>query len=139
MLHLTRPIYCFTAKYSTHRNFKKIDDRDERQRLRDIVQKNLPAGMGAIIRTSSTSRGEKEIKQDLNYLIKIWNTIRDSYEKAERKEKIHADLPLSLSVVRDHLDEDVEAVITNDKNTQQEIYRFLKNVAPEYTHKIKTV
>ena len=116
---------------------KKIDDRDERQRLRDIVQKNLPAGMGAIIRTSSTSRGEKEIKQDLNYLIKIWNTIRDSYEKAERKEKIHADLPLSLSIVRDHLDEDVEAVITNDKNTQPEIYRFLKNVAPEYTHKIK--
>lgn len=117
---------------------KKIDQKEERHRLRTIVLSNLPDGMGAIIRTSSLNRGEKEIKQDLTFLIKTWHLILDKFAKAKAKEKIHEDLPLSLAVVRDHLDEDVENVITNDKHTQQELYKFVKNIAPEYALKIKS-
>ncbi len=116
---------------------KKIDQRDERQRLRTIILSNLPEGMGAIIRTSSLNRGEKEIKQDVAFLIKTWRSILEKFSNAKGKELIHEDLPLSLAIVRDHLDEDVESVITNDKHTQQELYRFVKNIAPEYALKIK--
>jgi ribonuclease G len=116
---------------------KKIEEREERDRLREILKSNLPPGMGAIIRTSSVSRGEKEIKQDLNYLLKEWDAIREAFNKAEKKDCIHKDIPLSLAVIRDNLDEDVESVITNDQATQQEIYRFIKNIAPEYSHKVK--
>jgi len=115
---------------------KKIDNREERQRLRKIVLDNLPEGMGAIIRTSSLNRGEKELKQDLAFLVKTWRDILDAFAKSSPKEKIHEDLPLSLAIVRDHLDEDVESVITNDKKTQQELVKFVKNIAPEYIFKI---
>jgi len=116
---------------------KKIENREERQRLKNIILTHLPKGMGAIIRTSSLNRGEKEIKQDLNYLLKTWRAILDKFAKAQGKEHLHSDLPRSLAVVRDHLDEDVSAVITNDKKTQQELLKFVKNIAPEYTHKIQ--
>lgn len=116
---------------------KKIDDREERQRLKNIVLKNLPKGMGAIIRTSSLNRGEKEIRQDLNYLLQTWRSILEKSKKGSPKEQIHIDLPLSLAVIRDHLDEDVDLVITNDQNTQKEIYKFIKTIAPEYSHKIQ--
>ncbi len=116
---------------------KKIENRDERQRLKNTVLAQLPKGMGAIIRTSSLNRGEKEIKQDLNYLLKTWRSILEQYDKNKPKELIHKDLPLYLAVIRDYLDEDVEAVIVNDKQTQQEIYKFVKNIAPEYSHKIQ--
>ncbi len=116
---------------------KKIDDREERQRLKNIVLSNLPEGMGAIIRTSTQNHTEKEIKRDLDYLMKTWRTILDKFAKATAQEKIHEDLPLELAIVRDHLDEDVDEVITNTKESQNNIYQFLKTIAPEYTHKVK--
>lgn len=116
---------------------KKIDNKDERQRLKQIILSTLPEGMGAIIRTSSLNRNEKEIKQDLIYLVKTWRAILDKFAKANAKEKIHEDLPLSMAVVRDSLDDDVESVIINDKKTHQELYKFIKNIAPEHAFKIK--
>jgi ribonuclease G len=116
---------------------KKIEAREERMRLKEIVMRNLPEGMGAIIRTTSEDRPEKEILQDLNYLTDIWHTISKRYEKAAPKEKIHEDLPLPLRMVRDHLDDDVTEVIVDEKQTQAAVYSFVKQIAPEYMYKVK--
>jgi len=51
---------------------KKIEDRDERARLKNIVKTALPEGMGAIIRTTSESRQEHEIVKDINFLLETW-------------------------------------------------------------------
>lgn len=116
---------------------KKIEDRDERMRLKEILRTNLPEGMGAIIRTTSEHRHDKEIIQDIQFLITTWNYITKKYQEAEVQEKIYEDLPLSLQIVRDHLDSDVEEVVTDNQDNQQEIYKFVKKIAPEYAHKIK--
>jgi ribonuclease G len=116
---------------------KKIEDREERNRLKDIVKQYLPEGMGAIIRTTSEGRNANEIGKDLTFLIETWREIEKKFETAEVKEKLYEDLDLSLQIVRDHLDEDVESVIVDNKNDQNMIYKFVKNVAPEYGHKVK--
>lgn len=116
---------------------KKIEERDERARLKDILMRNLPEGMGAIIRTTSQNRTEKEILQDVAYLTEIWNGINTEYQKAKPQQRIHEDLPLPLRMVRDHLDDDVEEVIVDDKTTQAQIYKFVKRIAPEYIYKVK--
>jgi len=92
--------------------------------------------MGAIIRTTSEDRQEKEIVQDVNYLVNLWTTILKRYEEADPGQKIYEDIPLALQVVRDHLDDDVESVITDSKDNQQEVYKFIKSMAPEYSHKV---
>ncbi|MGE0206442.1 MAG: Rne/Rng family ribonuclease [Candidatus Babeliales bacterium] len=115
---------------------KKIEDREERARLKELVLANLPEGMGAIIRTTSEKRLEKEIIRDLHYLVDIWNTILKKYQAAKPTEKIYEDLPLVLSIVRDHLDEDVEDVVIDDQRTQVEVYKFVKTIAPEYAQRI---
>lgn len=116
---------------------KKIENREERNRLRDLVRANLPEGMGAIIRTTSEDRKEEDLIKDINYLVQTWNTIQKKYNAAQPKERIYEDLPLTLQIVRDHLDEDVEAVICDNKETQKELYSFVKMTAPELTHLIK--
>jgi ribonuclease G len=116
---------------------KKIEDRDERTRLKTILSENLPEGMGAIIRTTSEGRSEKEIIRDLKYLLQTWNDVLKNYEAAKPKEKVHEDLPLVLQIVRDQLDEDVEALITDDPQTHKEVLRFVKSIAPEYAQSIK--
>lgn len=116
---------------------KKIESKEERQRLKELLSQNLPPGMGAIIRTTSEFQGAREILQDLNYLVDTWNTIQKRYKEANPKEKIYEDIDLPLQAVRDHLDDDVEMVITDDKETQARIYKFVKNIAPEHTHKVR--
>lgn len=116
---------------------KKIEDRDERHRLKDIVRNNLPEGMGGIIRTTSVGRTEQELAKDLRFLVETWQNIQKNFNSAEPEAKIHEDFPLSLQVVRDHLDDDVEAVITDNKENQKKLYKFIKTIAPEHSMKVK--
>ncbi len=116
---------------------KKIDNKEDRAALRELIRKYLPENMGAIIRTTAKSQKTKAIINDINYLVKTWKNIEEKFKQAEPKEKIHEDIPLSLQVVRDHLDDDVENIITNDKENQKIIYNFIKNFSPEYSHIIK--
>jgi ribonuclease G len=116
---------------------KKIDDRDERNRLRDLILKQLPEGMGAIIRTSTEKRSDDDIKHDASYLVETWNTIQARYKEAKPQEKIYEDIDLSFQVVRDHLDDEVSEVILDNKDAQRRLARFVKEVAQEHSAKIK--
>lgn len=116
---------------------KKIEDRDERTRLKTIVREHLPETMGAIIRTTSENRTESDLIKDLNFLLQEWHSIEKKFAQAKPSEKIHQDLPLVLQIVRDHLDSDVEAIITDSKQSQNELYKFAKQVAPEFAHVIQ--
>ncbi len=116
---------------------KKIDNQEERQRLKEIIRNLLPEGMGGIIRTTSENRKEKELAQDIKYLVQTWNTIQKNYKEAEPEEKIYEDIPLAFQIVRDHLDSDVDEVICDNQKEQQEVYRFVKKIAPEYALKVK--
>lgn len=115
---------------------KKIEEWEERNRLKDIVRQALPEGMGAIIRTTCEGRDAKSIAKDINFLVTRWHAIQRAFASAKPAEKIHEDLELSLQVVRDHLDDDVEAVITDDLESQRNLYNFIKTIAPEYTYKV---
>jgi ribonuclease G len=116
---------------------KKIEDREERSRLKEIVLKHLPEGMGAIIRTSSDGAAEKALVQDIKYLVQTWATIQKNFERTEKVQKIYEDIPLMLQVVRDHLDDDVESVITDDKESRSKVYQFISNTAPEFVDRIR--
>lgn len=117
---------------------KKIEDRTERVRLKEFVVKHLPAGMGAVIRTSAEGKTESEIQKDLNFLISDWNTILTSYANATSKTKIYQDVNITLQVIRDHLDTDIDEIITDSKQNHDEIYKYLSKVAPEFKYKVKT-
>lgn len=116
---------------------KKIEEREERQRLRELVLNNLPEGMGAIIRTTSEHKDAKEILQDLRYLVETWETIQHRFKEAAPTEKIYEDIDLDLQIVRDHLDDDVDLVVCDDQDVQSKVYKFVKMIAPEYVNKVK--
>src|SRR3984885_7254553 len=62
---------------------KKIEDRDERMRLKSIIREHLPEGMGAIIRTTSDGRAEKDLIKDLSYLVQEWYAIEKKFAHAK--------------------------------------------------------
>jgi ribonuclease G len=115
---------------------KKIDSREDRQRLRELLSKHLPEGMGAIIRTASGSNTDAQIVQDLDYLIQLWQSIQKKYASAGQCERIYEDLPMPLQVVRDNLDDDVEQIICDNAASFSNVYKFVKMIAPEHAHKV---
>lgn len=116
---------------------KKIEDRDERTRLKDLLTSNLEEGMGAIARTTALGRKESDIKKDIGFLMSTWKALNKKFAKAKPGEKIHEDLPLTLRAVRDHLDEDIEVVITDDKKDQEKLHTMVKNLTPELASKVR--
>jgi ribonuclease G len=116
---------------------KKIEDREIRNKLREFIQKNLPHNMGAIIRTTAQDRSEKDLKKDLAFLISTWGSITKKFKKANIGEKIYKDIPASLRAVREHLDEEVDLIITDNQEDQKAIYKMVKYFTPEYTNKIR--
>lgn len=116
---------------------RKIEDREERGRLKEILTDSLPKKMGAIVRTTAEGRSAKDIKRDLAFLVHTWTGIQKKFKKAKVGEKLYEDLPVTLRAVRDHFDEDVNMLVTNDKKDQASIYKFVKHFTPELANKIR--
>ncbi|KKP24279.1 MAG: cytoplasmic axial filament protein (Ribonuclease G) [candidate division TM6 bacterium GW2011_GWF2_28_16] len=116
---------------------KKIEDREERARLKEILLKSLPKNMGAIIRTTMEGRKAKDLKKDISFLISTWKSILKKFDRAKVGEKIHEDLRVTLRAVREHFDEDVEVLYVDDKHEKDSIQKFVRNFVPEHIDKIK--
>ncbi len=116
---------------------KKIENREERTRLKELLTSCLPSGMGAIIRTTAEGRTVNDLKKDVAFLVATWRSILKKFKKAKHGENIYTDLPLSLRVMRDHLDEDVEMVVTDSKTDQEALFKFVKHLTPELSDKIR--
>jgi ribonuclease G len=116
---------------------KKIETREERARLKEILTLYLPKGMGAIVRTTAENRSAADLQKDVAFLVSTWKSILKKYAKAASCEKIFTDLPLPIRVMRDHLDEDVEMVVIDNKEEQESVYKFVKNLTPEFVNKIR--
>lgn len=116
---------------------KKIESREERSRLRELLQKSLPKEMGAIIRTTAEGRSAADIQKDLAFLLSSWSAITKRFKKAKSGERIHDDLPVVLRAVREHLDETVDMVVCDSDQDLNSVHKFVKHCMPEQTGKIR--
>jgi len=115
---------------------KKIENRDERMRLRTILTSCLPKGMGAIVRTTSEQRSSSDIQKDVAFLVSLWNTIQKKFSKSSSGECLFTDLPLSLRVVREHFGEDIQEIVIDDKHDFQTVSNYIRNLMPESADKL---
>ena len=102
---------------------KKIRDEEERNRLRDIVRAIKPDGMGLIIRTVAKGVSEEELTQDLQYLLRTWDSIQQRYKIAKKNKLLYREADLVMRMVRDHFNSDVKKVVVDDKDAYERIYQ----------------
>ena len=93
---------------------RKIDSDSERSRLRKLIQKihadeKSPAG-GFIVRTAGVGASEADLRADAQYLLRTWQDMRKSAEKAKAPALVHRDLDLVQRILRDQLSEDFTAI-----------------------------
>lgn len=120
---------------------RKIESDNERHRLRKLIQtiraeEDIPSG-GFIVRTAGVGISEKELRDDVRYLVRTWLDIRGSAEKAKAPALVHRDLDLVQRLLRDQLADDFEAIRVDSEEEYQRIVEFINRIQPRLVKRVK--
>lgn len=80
---------------------RRIQDEKERERLKKITKSLKPQGMGLIVRTLAEGQCEKELEQDVQFLLKVWEQIQRSSKRTQAPGLLYKDHDLVYRLVRD--------------------------------------
>lgn len=117
---------------------KKIEDRAERSRLKRILEEiDPPPGMGYIIRTAGVGRNREELEKDLNYLLKLWNTIVKRVRKEKAPTMVYQESDLVVRTIRDVFTPDISEVVVDNEVVYRKIKDFLKAVMVEQEERLR--
>jgi ribonuclease G len=116
---------------------RRISSDRERRRLREIVDSMRPSGSGFIVRTVAEGVSEKELKADMEFLIKLWNEVVKRSESARCPALIYSDLDLLLRTVRDLFTTDVEKLIIDSRSEYDRVKKFIAALMPDFAGQIE--
>ena len=111
----------------------RIEDEDERERLRGLVTELLgetDAQVGAIVRTVAEGADIDELRADLNFLLKLWHVVQERCSKGEVKTLVHEDLSLPLRVLRDLVTSDVDHILVDSRSDFEAMQEFAETFLP---------
>ena len=109
---------------------RKIQDNNERARLRDLADLAKPEGMGVIIRTLAEGIDGDEIAEDIAQLVEIWQAMQPKIPHVSVPGLVHKDVDLISRLVRDWIDQDVEKITVD----QDEVALILRKAMKEIEH-----
>jgi len=115
---------------------RRLEDTEERERLLTIGNKIKPEGGGLIIRTVAEGRKAADLKQDLDFLVKLWKDLEKRSQHAAPGSMIYTDLNLYLRVMRDYVDDEVEKIHIDSKEAYQSMKKFARRFMPEVAKRL---
>ncbi len=117
---------------------RKIEDEEERQRLKDIMgQTRPPEGVGYIVRTAARGQSKREISMDLNRLLRLWKSIKESVKRAQPLSLVYKEQDICLRTLRDYFTGDVTEVDVDDKETYGKVRDYMKIISPRHQRNVK--
>lgn len=115
---------------------KKISNRDESKRLKVLMNSIRPKGFGVIVRTVAEGKGVAELHEEMESLLKKWNTIHTQLKNASSPKKLLSELDKTNSILRELLDDSFNKIVVNDGDMAASVRDYLKGIAPS---KVKIV
>lgn len=116
---------------------RRIEKEEERKRLKEIMKELRPPGGGFIVRTACEGVSQKNIKNDLEFLTKLWKEIQRNYEKRSGAGLVHADLDVELRAVRDLFTEDVKRLIVDNPKAHKKVLKFIHQFMPKLKNNVE--
>ena len=115
---------------------RRISSDKERRRLRDIIDQMRPPGTGFIVRTVAENVPEKDLRADMDFLIKLWNEIVRRTQNSRCPALIYNDLDLLLRTVRDMFTPEVGKLIIDSRAEYDRIKKFIAAFMPDFSGQI---
>ena len=117
---------------------RKIFNPADRKKIRNILnQITIPKEMGIIVRTAGANKTKNEIENDLNNLIKVWESIKENAMNSIAPALIHKESEIIKRTIRDMYDETTQNIIIEGNEGYQKAKNFMKLIMPSHVKKIK--
>ncbi|QAY96096.1 ribonuclease [Methylovirgula ligni] len=116
---------------------RKITDSGDRQRLKTIAQDlEVPEGMGVILRTAGASRTKAEVKRDFEYLLRMWEQVREMTLKSSAPTLVYEEGSLIKRSIRDLYNKDIDEVTVAGENGYREAKEFMRLLMPSHAKNV---
>ena len=117
---------------------RKIFNPADRKKIRNILnQITIPKEMGIIVRTAGANKTKNDIENDLNNLIKVWESIKENAMNSIAPALIHKESEIIKRTIRDMYDETTQNIIIEGNEGYQKAKNFMKLIMPSHVKKIK--
>ncbi len=132
--------YCVLMPNSTHSGgiSRKISNSSDRRKLKNIISSlNVDNDMGLIIRTAGLKRTKSEIKRDYEYLLRLWNEIRDLTLQSIAPTLVYEEANLIKRTIRDQYTRDIDEVLVEGERGYRAAKDFMKLLMPSHSKKVQ--
>ncbi len=117
---------------------RKITDGDDRRRMKEIAQElEVPDGMGVILRTAGASRNKQEIRRDFEYLLRLWESVREMTLQSTAPALVYEEGSLIKRSIRDLYGKEVDEVVVAGDEGHREARDFMRMLMPSHTKNVK--
>ncbi|MGB4593111.1 MAG: Rne/Rng family ribonuclease [Coriobacteriia bacterium] len=114
---------------------RKLPD-EERDRLHEIISPAVPEGIGVIVRTASVGASQRDLENDLEFLLRLWRRVQHQAHEGLAPEVVYTEMDLALRMVRDAFSEEYKRLVIDDKKLHEKVVSFLKKTSPELVRRI---
>ena len=117
---------------------RKITNATDRKRLKAAAQSlELPEGMGLIIRTAGANRTKLEIKRDYEYLLRLWDTVRELTLKSNAPALVYEEGSLIKRAIRDLYNKDTSEILVDGEAGYRDAKDFMRMLMPSHAKNVK--
>lgn len=109
---------------------RRIEDEDERARLRSILERIKPDNMGVIVRTAAEGKTEAEFESDINFLVRLWDRVQQKGRLVNAPRLIHGEEPLVFRTIRDIFTPDVKRLVINNREYYEKVQIVAGIISP---------
>jgi ribonuclease E len=116
---------------------RKITNVQDRKRLKAIAAElDVPEGMGLIIRTAGASRTKQEIKRDFEYLLRLWENVRELTLRSTAPTLVYEEGDLIKRSIRDLYSKDIDEIIVAGEAAYKEARDFMRMLMPSHVKNV---
>ena len=117
---------------------RKIFNPADRKKIRNILNEiKIPREMGIIVRTAGSNKTKNEIDNDLNNLLKVWNSIKENAMNSIAPSLIHQESDIIKRSIRDMFDDETQSIFVEGNEGYQKAKGYMKLIMPKYSKKVK--
>ncbi len=116
---------------------RKITNAQDRKRLKSIAEElEVPEGMGLIVRTAGAARTKQEIRRDFEYLLRLWESVRDLTLRSTAPCLVYEEGNLIKRSLRDLYSKDIDQVLVAGDEAHEEAHGFLSMLMPGHADSV---
>ncbi|HYE81254.1 MAG TPA: Rne/Rng family ribonuclease [Clostridia bacterium] len=116
---------------------RRIENDTLRDKLKKMAEELKPKGMGLIVRTVAEDCTAEDISNDINFLLKLWDNIKQKQKTGVTPRIVHKDISIIYRTVRDMFTKDIDRLVINNKEHYEKVRELIAIISPHLKSKVE--